>query len=1180
MNGLKQDGIHSKERIKDEFLSNLNQPQSLEEYFIVVGVEPKISANNHLYTIPINDLNKYYKNKDFKPKILSKFPPINKSYINIDDSIIDLCFPEGYKLLQFEKMPEPIAQHFILDNSFYSIDYPIKYISCLIIYESLYNYYLLNEEMKAKLGNEYDKYYKTNDKNNIFENSEKSNGNEYKNYYFPKVLCLVSTQNFFKEQEEILKQIYQYSMDKNLKKIPIEKKILTILCNIPMPPNGLLEMEYKLSDNYKKIPIKRNRMNKISSIKEEIYLIFSKFEIDTILEIFKYLIFETKILIFGTQANELANFIYGLISLLFPFHYSFQISSTIPKKAYNIIESISPYILGINKEFDISFFKQNKIDITDLNILIIDLDRNCAKFLGDKSIPDIPSFLLKPLHEGFKKIEFKENLYEEEKYLNNFKFVRQLFFDFFVNIMTNYELYLKTDFFEHKITNTGINNLFKLDEFVESHPYNDRLFYKSFAETQMFSDFIYKKMLPKNINEKLHILFLDESISRNNNKKLFTKKRMNIFLNSADYDYKIKYEIPNSKMLAKEEKMIYSNEKERNNLIINGQLVNKEINKKTNEEEYIFEYYLFPILNESFFENPPPKEYFSMSESIHLYNIDITNNDIIKQSLINSSNNNKIITYEDEIKNYIYLSYIELWAYNYWYLDPSEKNDKFKELFKVLSKINFHDSELLDKVFESLHKFKEKNKIIILYDFLLKNNINPSSYIYNTFNSYISKNINKSSSSSNLLDNNDKNDSKNGSKNVKYHKKTFHSCKDGKCLGDKIIFYPKQKCPECGQEINITEICLNYKNMRKDFFWTKCPKCEKYIIPKLGVSLGNEITNIKETKENPHYNFKSSNYTKFILHSPYEVKVNLKKIKRQNRFKMFHAEFFKQEYPSLFWSCIWYFKLYKISYDIFLPYEWNISQTLFNHEEYIPTNIESNINIRNSINEIDINSNKNIRKKKKIKKRKYLNDNLVINSAISLSFLISDEKSKRYSSEFNSFCLNRKSTKASSNKSSFHSSELVFRISNASNNTSHQIPPKNLNKFNSCLNFPSRARLNTLTSSYLFSSPQKSRQLIDYSSANNLISIKEKEECIISPFSKSEKEDEDEDEDEFFLENLYSKKEVNNSIISSFENKNCKLNTEFCTERKKSFAKSNIFDNKNNSRNKSVKNSKIKYEID
>ena len=1172
MNGLKQDGKNSIERSKEEFFSNLNQPQTLEDYFILIGVEPKISANNHLYTIPINELNKYYKNKDFKPKILSKFPPINKTYIDIDESIIDICFPEGYKLLQFDKKPNPITKHFILDNSFYSIDYPIKYISCLIIYESVNNYYLLNEKMKEKLGNEYDKYYKTNNENNVFENIEKTNGNEYKNYYFPKVLCLISTQNYFKEQEEILKQIYQYSMDKSPKKIPIEKKILTILCNIPMPPNGLLEIEYNLSDNYKKIILKGNRLNKISPIKEEIYLIFSKFEIDTILEIFKYLIFETKILIFGSQANELANFIYGLISLLFPFHYSFQISSTMPKKAYSIIESISPFILGVNKEFKITFFKENKIDITDLNMLIIDLDKNSAKFLGDKSIPDIPNILLKPLYEGLKNIEFKQNVWEEEKYLNYFKIVRQLFFDFFVNLMTNYELFLKTDFFELKLTNTGINNLFKLDEFVESKPYNNRIFYKSFAETQMFSDFIYKKMIPKNINEKLHILFLDESISRNNNKKLFAKKRINVFLNSTDYEYKSKYEITNSKILSKEEKWIYSDEKERNDLIINGQLINKEINKKTNEEEYIFEYYLFPILNESFFENPPPKDYFSMSESIHLYNIDIANNDIIKQSLINYSNNNKVITYEDEIKNYIYLSYIELWAYNYWYLDPCEKNDKFKELFKVLSKINFHDAELLDKLFESLHKFKEKNKIIKLYDFLLKNNIYPSSYIFNTFNSYISKNISKSSSSLNLLNNNDSN-----SKNAKYHKKTFHSCKDGKCLGDKIIFYTKQKCPECGQEINITEICLNYKNIRKDFFWTKCPKCEKYIIPKLGVSLGNEITNIKEAKENAYYNYNSSNYTKFILHSPYEVKVNLKKIKRQNRFKMFHAEFFKQEYPSLFWSCIWYFKLYKINYDIFLPYEWNISQNLFNHEKYIPTNIESIINIRNSISEIDINSNKKVRKKKKANKRKYLNDNLVINSAISISYLISDEKNKRYSNEFNSFCLNRKSTKASSNISSFHSSELVFRKSNASNNsTSLQNSPKNLNKFNSCSNFPSRVRLNTLTSSNLLSSPQKSRQLFYYSSANNLISIKENEECIISPFSKSEKEDED--EDEFFLENLYFKREVNNSIVFNFENKICKLNTEFCNERKKSFERSKIFDNKNNSRNKSVKNRKIKYE--
>ena len=179
--------------------------------------------------------------------------------------------------------------------------------------------------------------------------------------------------------------------------------------------------------------------------------------------------------------------------------------------------------------------------------------------------------------------------------------------------------------------------------------------------------------------------------------------------------------------------------------------------------------------------------------------------------------------------------------------------------------------------------------------------------------------------------------------------------------------------------------------------------------------------------------------------------------------------------------------------------------------------------------------------------------------------MINDEKSKRYSSEFNSFCLNRKSTNASSKLSSFHSRELVFRKSNASTSNNTSI---DLNKFNSCSNFPSRVRLN---------SPQKPRQLFDYNSTNNLISIKENEECFIGPFSKCKKEDED--EDEFFLENIYSKRETN-SIVFSFENKNCKLKTEFCTDRKKSFENSKIFDNKNNSRNKSVKNSKIKYEFD
>ena len=179
-------------------------------------------------------------------------------------------------------------------------------------------------------------------------------------------------------------------------------------------------------------------------------------------------------------------------------------------------------------------------------------------------------------------------------------------------------------------------------------------------------------------------------------------------------------------------------------------------------------------------------------------------------------------------------------------------------------------------------------------------------------------------------------------KNKNCLKKTFHSINDEKCLGDKIKFYNKQKCPECGQEIDIAELCFNFKTMRKDFFWVKCPICEKYILPKLGVLLGTEIIS-KKKDENTHNNFYSCNYTKFILHSPYELKINIKKIKKSDKHKIFHIDCFKQNYSSLYWSCVWYFKLYKIDLDILLPYEWQINQDqgLFNSEIKNPINIKS-----------------------------------------------------------------------------------------------------------------------------------------------------------------------------------------------------------------------------------------------
>ena len=1162
MNITKEKRRYSLKKAKNDLKQIFNTPQTLEEYFVVIGIDPKLCTKEYLYNSSLSELNDYYLKEDFKPKILSKFPPVNKKYINIDSSLIDLCFPDGYKLEKFYSQPDPKTQHFLLDNSFYSINYPLKYVTCLKIYENLENYFLLNNEIKDKLGDDYfNNTWKINTGKKSKNDIEKAIGNinknslnfherfkseitlnisdfsynekDYKIYYFPKILCLVSTEYYFTEQKKILKQLYQYYSEKSPKKIPLEKKILTILFNIPLPPKGLVEIEYNLKEDYQKIKLRGEKMNKISSMEDEFKFLFNKFTINSILIIFHYIIFETKTIIFSTNVNEISFFIYGIISLLFPFHYSFQISSSIPNGAYDIIESISPYILGVNKKFEKSFFTENKIDMDGLRLLIIDLDEKKIKFIGDKNIPEIPKSLYNPLLDGLKGILGIKKKKSDKKEIN-FKAIRSLFFDFFVNLLSDYDLYIKKDYFKNKLTNTGINNLFKIKEFVSMHAHGEKQFYQKFTETQMFSDFIYKKMIPKSLYEKLEILFFDENIIRKNNKKLFAKKKKTVFLDSKEYEHTYVYEIPQSQKLSKKEKNFFVNEQDRNNLLFYGQKVNKEINQTTNEEEYTFEYFIFPVLNKSFFEFASSGEYFLAPDSIIYSDVDRANTDLLSKSMNNPNKNCCKKTLEEEMQNYIYLTYIELWAYSYWYLDPSEKDNKFNQLLDILNKITHHEVELFDLLFEALNKFQETDKILQLYDCLLNYKIPPSSFIYSIVNCLLNKNKFGKSLSSNL-------EKMNIQKN---QKRTFHSIKEDYLLGDKVIFFSKQLCPECEKELDIIDISLNFKNMKKEIWWTKCPFCGKDIIPKLDVLLGSEI-NINNKDNNNDNNNNNNNNTsilkKFILHSPYELKTNIKNIINRDGFKIFDLEYFKEKYPTLFWSCIWFFKINKIDLDIILRYESKMNKEWNNRQSSLSSNliclIQTSMNKENgnNINKIYIIN----KKKKKVKIKKYSNDILIIHSVISMQ--LEDNKYRNVqdyniSSISSLFDLYRKSTLSSINKSNTlnlrkdgRGSAEIPKIENTiAINIDKKFTMKSSYQFNL-----KRVRLNALSKKEILSPNFKPRKLFESITSSDLLSIKESDDYLISSFDREHMKEENDEDDDLFLERIYSKKETTN--IFNFE---------------------------------------------
>lgn len=130
-------------KYQKDLQNELNVAQTFAEYFLILGIDPRISMRNYLYNTEPNEILKFYSNK-IKPEILSKYPPMKKDYINVDNSILDICFPNNFKLEEFSSNPEPEFFHFLLDNYFYSIDYPHKYVTCLKFYENLESYYELN----------------------------------------------------------------------------------------------------------------------------------------------------------------------------------------------------------------------------------------------------------------------------------------------------------------------------------------------------------------------------------------------------------------------------------------------------------------------------------------------------------------------------------------------------------------------------------------------------------------------------------------------------------------------------------------------------------------------------------------------------------------------------------------------------------------------------------------------------------------------------------------------------------------------------------------------------------------------------------------------------------------------------------------------------------------------------
>ena len=1020
------DKLKELEENKDykDIKEKLDKGNNFIDYFLIIGLEPNIYKKEWLFKEDFKSINENHK-EEIKPKIISSFPYFEKSTIAYDDSIIAHCFPNGYKLQRTTRKPKQQIFSFILDNNYYNLNYPQKYLTCLICYESVFEYKILSELEK-------DPDFDVNkNKNNIMSSIQEPN------LYIPKCLLIMSLYPHFGEFEKIISEIYNYSLNLVFKQIdnntqpqkindnlvlkqrrisfrrmskfaefqkikdvnePVDKIIENLLIELPVPPRGVTTMKYYLNEEER--TIRQNEMNQLPLLDVNLQRIFTDFEARDVITIYNHIFLESRILFFSKNIEVLNIYIYGLLALLYPFQYQYQVVTILPEINFEIIESITPFIAGINQVYDDNFFQSHGYQLSDC-ILIVNIDKGKIEIINqneDNILPEFPIKYRKNLEKKLQDIIMKKKKYnktvrksyiinpsiddkkagfsfsqtfslssvetidsnkstlfpqrelnsiEEEtileeddnnntmlnmsanniedeelsELLNNFNIdyefnqqICDLFFDFNANLLLNYNQFLNRDFYSLN-TMPSLELLFKVDDYLKTIPAVDKNFYMRFiTETQIFGDFIYLRMIPKNSKEKIRILKFDETINENSSFSRYLKSSSGIFTSTKEYEFVNNFAIQKPSSLTQKEIEFYKNKKNQKLLLSYGIIVTED---KSDPNKVVFNYPIFPKLTTLFFLADNIKVYLPPNN----WNEDI---DIINEDIISKSHLGDVSIRLDDMKNYIYLCWIQLWAITFWYCEENEKRYRFQELIRVIELSSCYEMEIFNLLFETLSVYGKDYMVLKLYDVLIKRKLNPSFKAHNIVLKLIENKKVEGNFSDNLKKIIEK-EEKNTYTKKNFSRRTFRSKYYPNILTEHIKFFAFDSCMFCQRDINLELISKNFKEMNRDLIWTKCPnpQCGQPLLPKLTIQFGEEINKNGEMKKN------TSNYENIILFSPYILKNNYNTSFSFSKIGIkLDVDAFMIKYSNIFWDSLWYFKLNDLEYDFMLPYYYKLTPIL------------------------------------------------------------------------------------------------------------------------------------------------------------------------------------------------------------------------------------------------------------
>ena len=967
------------------FIKNTYTDDLLIKQFFILGLDTdKILDSKYFSNI------KYYSDShQLTPSVLSLFPSFPNNSIYIDENILlHHCFPNGFYIKKFSKFPEPEHFSFELSNFPLNKKQSSLYFTCLSFYEPIENYNLF--KIIYDRGIKYaENYIKTPQNSQNDDDTGITNSLLGGSYYIEKVIGFISGEYQPKVLAKILFLLHgRYTGHFNEIKEPLEKVIENLIFKVPSVKFGKCKLEviFFKKENYFEYP----PVNSIPLSCIEINKIFEKYDVNETLFIFKYLLLEEPILIFSESKFELTTFFDTLLALLYPFKYVQPHCSILPNNSFGLIESSENFIFGINQSYDDDFFSRNEISIFNKKILILDLDQGRKivvkkydviqidldndyqedfEFFDDKDINedisdnkynyrninydlnyqnlgkkeneeeiDLPRHYKEKtvimLMEYIDKLSKSENKIYYGKASDEFnRKTKEQFFYFLVSIFLDYASYIKYDFqsLDNYLLNPenhlNIEKLFDIEKFISSHKKEDELFYRKFFHTNLFKNFIIKKIYPISLEDKIDILYFDERIGDKRNKNIFQNKVNTPFMyyQFNQTDYKIIIELENFSI--NEINYIQNDSYNFKNYFKYYQVVINNFNNKIS-----IKYPIFPKLlyDNSYFG----KTYFEIYKinRIPLLNMNYVNQKIIElYKLINSSEFNAIYkNVEYSLNNFekskltqidqnIYLPNVWL-ALNSLTLsycqNAEEKKVRFSEIIEKLYDTEYIDPEIITLILIIISKYGTSEQLLITFAKILKNKILLNNYtLHSIIITHLTKNFNSFSSKTNvissraaILNKKDSNMELISLENIIFQKRHIYSKDEN--VKESIEFGLKTPCYYCLRLNQIEYNLLMEQRGEEKKLLLLCGFCKRTFSPNIKVNINNSFI---ETFELDYCH----NMLEFIKK---EFMVN-------NQFNIDVINF-KKNYNKLFWNAVFYFSKNGLNFDFLTPYIKDIPENI------------------------------------------------------------------------------------------------------------------------------------------------------------------------------------------------------------------------------------------------------------